>query len=99
MQSIKGENIMPQDYVITLLNFENMGEVGVFAILKDNKIFIPYEIYEKYKNADNITYDYATTRGSCHNNILPLETNDRETYWYKNDAYIDFTDKLFYKNS
>ena len=92
--AIKGDYIMPLDYVITLLNFENMGEAGVFTILKDDKIFIPYEIYEKYKDMELITYDYATTRGSCHNNILPLEFGEKEAYFYKGEVYVDFTDGL-----
>lgn len=91
---IKGDYIMPLDYAVTSINLKNSdGEVieyGVVAILKDDKIFIP----QKYMGTEKLTYDYATTRGSCHNNILPLEFGEKEAYFYKGEVYVDFTDSL-----
>lgn len=101
MWEIKGDYITPVSYYVTGLKFEiqsgNASEDWVNAILVEDKIFIPLSVYEKYKDETTIIYDYVTTRGSSHNNILPLNSEGRESYWYKGEAYIDFTDKLKYK--
>ena len=92
--AIKGDYIMPVSYVITGISFEN--EKWVTAILKDGKIFIPYPIYEKYADYTEIIYDYASTRGSTRNNLLPLNFGEKEAYYYKGEAFVDFTETLKY---
>lgn len=93
---ITGDRMESKAYSSTGL-YLGVGDVTqewVTAFMIGEKIYVPVEIYEKYKNETEVVYDYASTRGSCYNNLVPLENNGLETYYYKGEAYICLSDTV-----
>lgn len=95
---IKGDYIELKDYYATAVNIMNDNgeylEEWVSANIHGDKLYIPLEISKKYAGR-KLRCEYATTRGASYNNLLYLECDDYDAYYYKGDIMVDASKDLF----